>query len=98
MSVVAAAAGVLLVAGAPLALAQTADYTGTEDTDTGVLSGVTTRTPVTSSTTVSNARTSPTTLPFTGGEVILIAAAGAAAVAAGAGMIASGRRRAPTAN
>ena len=106
LSVATAALGVLTVAGAPAALAQTAEYPGTTDTgtqDTGVLSGVTTRGQAPAApaspgrSTVTNGRTAPSSLPFTGGEVVLIAAAGAAAVAAGAGMVVGGRRRGATA-
>lgn len=113
--VVAATAGVLSIAGAPVALAQTlSNYSGTGDTttSTGVFSGSTSRggTGSTARTagTASNAGTvrtgvrsvsrssSPSSLPFTGGEVVLIAVAGAAAVAAGAGMVVGGRRRSVT--
>ncbi len=99
LSVVAATAGVLTLTMAPLALAQSAEYVGgtgdQQQTDTGVLSGATNQAPVATTTRTSSsvqART-PATLPFTGGEVVLIAAAGAAAVAAGAGLVVGGRRR-----
>ena len=39
----------------------------------------------------------PTQLPFTGGEVVLIALAGGTAIAGGAALVAVGRRRAPAA-
>ena len=41
--------------------------------------------------------TTPSTLPFTGGEVVLMAVAGAAAVGGGAVLVAVGRRRTSTA-
>lgn len=86
----AGAACLLSVMAAPAALAQTtADYTGTGDT---VVGGVVVTAPGTSA--VRSRTTSPSTLPFTGGEVVLIAAAGTAAVAAGAAMVVGGRRRA----
>ncbi len=49
-----------------------------------------------------NARTTPTTggpstLPFTGGDIVLLSLAGAAAVAGGAALVAAGRRREPNA-
>lgn len=107
LSVVAAAAGILTCAGAPLALAQTAEYTGTEDTsvqDTSVQDTTVQDTTAQDTTTTSSANppavqarttpaSTPSTLPFTGGEVVLIAAAGTAAVAAGAGLVVGGRRR-----
>jgi hypothetical protein len=84
-----AAACLLSVLAAPAALAQTtADYPGRGDTAVG---GVVVTAPGTAPTRTGAA---PSTLPFTGGEVVLIAAAGAAAVAAGAAMVAGGRRRA----
>jgi hypothetical protein len=103
LSVVAATAGVLTLTTAPLALAQSAEYVGgtgdTKQTDTAVLSGTTTKAPA--GTAATTTRTSPSvpartpaTLPFTGGEVVLVAAAGAAAVAAGASLVLGGRRRA----
>lgn len=39
--------------------------------------------------------TSPSTLPFTGGDVVLLSVIGAGAVAGGAALIAAGRRRTP---
>jgi hypothetical protein len=39
----------------------------------------------------------PATLPFTGGELVLVSLAGAGAVAAGAGLVVAGRRRTATA-
>lgn len=86
--------------GGAAAVAQPADYTGTQDTgtqDTGVLSGTATRDTGTSAV-VPTPRVSPSTLPFTGGELILIAVAGTAAVATGVGMTAGGRRRADAAH
>lgn len=41
----------------------------------------------------SSSATSPATLPFTGGEVVLIAALGAAAVGGGVALVVAGRRR-----
>ena len=35
----------------------------------------------------------PTTLPFTGGELVLVSLAGAGALAAGTGLVVAGRRR-----
>jgi hypothetical protein len=102
LSVVAAAAGILTFAGAPLAVAQsTAEYTNTEDTavqDTSLTSGTKADAPAVQARTTPSTTSTPATLPFTGGEVVLIAAAGAAAVAAGAGLVVGGRRRATTAS
>lgn len=39
----------------------------------------------------------PATLPFTGGEIVLVSAAGAAAVAGGVALLVAGRRRGDTA-
>lgn len=77
---VALSAGAFLLMGSPAALAQTADYPGTGESTppTVVKSTVTER---------------PSTLPFTGGEIVLISAAGAAAVAAGTALVVGGRRR-----
>jgi hypothetical protein len=102
LSVVAATAGVLTLTTAPLALAQSAEYVGgtgdTKQTDTAVLSGTTTKAPAgaaaTTRTSPSVQARTPASLPFTGGEVVLIGVAGAAAVAAGAGLVLGGRRRA----
>lgn len=40
-----------------------------------------------------NARTQPETLPFTGGEVVVLTLVGAGAVAGGAALVVAGRRR-----
>lgn len=93
--------------GAPGALAQsTSEYSGTDDT--AVLDDALESTPDAAGTSGSagtaggqsevSARvgSGPSTLPFTGGEVVLVAAAGAAAVAAGAALVAGGRRRSRT--
>ena len=84
-AVLALTAGALLV-GSPAALAQTADYPGTGES---VLPTVVERGPEVSDT----GATRPSALPFTGGEIVLISAAGAAAVAAGTAMVVGGRRR-----
>lgn len=44
-----------------------------------------------------NARTQPETLPFTGGEVVVLTLIGGAAVVGGAALVVAGRRRAPSA-
>jgi hypothetical protein len=92
-------AGLLL--GAPAASAQTVvdPYTGLE-----VASGVNTLPPTGGSSTVgapavpappttNRPTVRPTTLPFTGGELVGVAAAGALATAVGIGFVAAGRRR-----
>lgn len=91
-SVVAASCAAVLL-GAPAALAQTVT-----DPYTGVKGETLTRTPPgsgVSATGVSSSGTgtSPSTLPFTGGELVLTAAAGAAAVGGGVLLVVSGRRR-----
>lgn len=71
-------AGAVLVSSAPAALAQTAT-----DTYSGVKSGTNTR-----------SGAAPSTLPFTGGESGLAAAAGAGALLAGVALVVvAGRRR-----
>jgi hypothetical protein len=86
LSVAAAAVGVVGLVASPAALAQSAEYTGTGDKQ--VRSSVGTAPAPTQS------RGGAPALPFTGGEIVLIATAGAAAVAAGGIMIVGGRRRA----
>ena len=86
-AVLALTAGALRV-GSHAALAQTADYPGTGES---VLPTVVEKGPETA---VSDTgATRPSALPFTGGEIVLISAAGAAAVAAGTAMVVGGRRR-----
>ncbi|HWH30993.1 MAG TPA: hypothetical protein VNU26_18910 [Mycobacteriales bacterium] len=86
-AVVALTAGAFLV-GSPAALAQTADYPGTGES---VLPTVVNKQPDTSVSDTGSTR--PGALPFTGGELVLISAAGAAAVAAGTALVVGGRRR-----
>ena len=82
-------AGAGLVLSAPAALAVTA-----EDSYSGVLSDTATRSSVPSSGVAGvSARTAPATLPFTGGEVSLAAAAGAGALLTGVALVVAGRRR-----
>lgn len=42
---------------------------------------------------VTSARTSPATLPFTGDEILVMSVLGASALALGAGLVVAGRRR-----
>lgn len=97
-AVLALTAGALLV-GSPVALAQTADYPGTGES---VLPTVVNQAPEvganagTGTGVLDTGATRPSTLPFTGGEIVLITAAGAAAVAAGTAMVVGGRRRSTT--
>jgi hypothetical protein len=87
-STVTGALALAAVLAAPAAaLAQSAEYNGGEDT--AVQPTVLQRSDVRPASTTST----PSTLPFTGGEVVLIAVAGAAAVAAGTAMVVTGRRR-----
>jgi hypothetical protein len=90
LTVAAALSGGALLLAAPAALAQTADYSGTGEE---VLSTVQSRPGVAEVAEQSGVAGSPATLPFTGGEIVLISAAGAAAVAAGAALVVGGRRR-----
>jgi hypothetical protein len=87
LATVAATAGAFLVVAAPGALAQqvTDEYSGVSPT---VVSRSSTP-PVAPA----PSRTSPSTLPFTGGEVVLLGGLGAGALAAGALLVAAGRRR-----
>ena len=81
--------GAGLVLSAPAALAQTAT-----DEYSGVESGTNTRSGVAgASAGTLNARTAPSTLPFTGGEASLAAAAGAGALLSGVALVVAGRRR-----
>ena len=76
-------AGLLL--SAPAALAQTAT-----DEYSGVKSSTNTRGSVAGTVTT---RSAPSTLPFTGGEATLAAAAGAGALLTGVALVVAGRRR-----
>lgn len=83
------ATGTVLLAGAPAALAQEVS-----DPYTGVLPTTLTRTTgSTPSGVLSGSASRPSTLPFTGAEIVLLAAGGAAAVAGGVALTAAGRRR-----
>ncbi len=64
-------------------------------TGTGVLSGNTVRGTGGAATETGRTR-GPATLPFTGGEVVLAAALGVAALGAGAALVVAGRRRSPS--
>ncbi|MCW2716159.1 MAG: hypothetical protein JWN88_3206 [Frankiales bacterium] len=86
-AVLGAGAGLVLVA--PAALAQTV-----QDEYSGVASDTATRSSTSSGVAGSvSARTAPSTLPFTGAEVSLAAAAGAGALLTGVALVAAGRRR-----
>ena len=88
---VAVALGTVLVLQTAPASAQEACEAYSEGCDTGAEVLDTAGVDATSQTPPS---VTPTTLPFTGGEVVLAGLAGAGAVAAGAAMVVAGRRRA----
>jgi hypothetical protein len=92
-----AAAGVLSVVLAGPALAVCDAYSGTCTEPPGVLPSTLVSTPPAVDDTqvaVTQSSTSPSTLPFTGGELVLISVVGLGAVAGGVVLVAAGRRRA----
>ena len=102
VAVTAALTAGLAVAAAPIAFAaevgapQVVDYPETETPPGEVLpSVVPSPQPTPSTTPPAQVRsvTASRTLPFTGGELVLVVAAGAGAVGAGGALIAAGRRR-----
>lgn len=86
--------GVLVVSGAAPALAVCDAYSGSCVEPTKVLP-TTLEAPATDvrSRAVVDTGASPSTLPFTGGELVLVSALGAAAVAGGTALVVAGRRR-----
>lgn len=98
-----AVAGVLSVVLAGPAMAVCDAYSGTCTEPPAVLPSTLVSTPpattddaqvATTQTTTSQTTTSPATLPFTGGELLLVSVAGLGAVAGGVVLVAAGRRRA----
>lgn len=94
------ASGALAVALAGPAAAVCEAYSGGCTEPPGVLPTTLTDGTTDSTTTTTNSTSNrvgagtPSTLPFTGGEVVLVSVAGAAAIAGGGALVVAGRRRA----
>lgn len=91
--------GVLGLAGAPAAQAQTAvcsAYAGTCVEPAEVRGVQVDRSPVEGRSSTTSSRSTPSTLPFSGGEVALLGLVGVGALAAGTVLVAATRRRGVT--
>lgn len=88
VTAVTVATGAVLLVGAPAAVAQEV-----RDPYTGVLPTTLTRTNGSPTGVLSGTANRPSTLPFTGGELVLLATAGASAVGGGVALAVAGRRR-----
>jgi hypothetical protein len=94
-----AAVGFVAVVGMPTAVAATVDCAVYPDAcveSEVVEDGVVVQDETTDRSNVADNRSTPSTLPFTGGEVVLLSLAGAGAVVAGTVLVLSARRRSAT--
>lgn len=90
-AVLLAVSGAVGVIGAAPAAAVCDAYSGSCTEPPSVLPSVLTSTPATA--VRSSTTRTPSSLPFTGGELVLVSVAGVAAVGGGIALVAAGRRR-----